>query len=479
MKKMKKLFSLVMALAMVMSLTVAANAAEAKGTITLKNPEGVTDAVEYGVYKVFSLNMSADHKNFTYTATTAIKNLIEGASGDYAAVKGYFDFKAILNDTENWTVIPKDTFNEDAAALFSKFLSANVSSLTAAEGSPVTVTGQTPGTINVPYGYYFVDSNVGSLCMLDSTTPDVTITDKNIEPTVKKEQTVPAQVKIGDTIDYTITIGVKDGAKNYTLHDNMGAGLTLNADSIKVKVDGEDVDAANYTKTTTGLTDNCDFEIKFEDSYVAGISGKNIVVTYTATIADVAAIPNGTVTTNTNNKATLSYGDKKEISGTETNVDLYLFDLVKTTKDNKLLDGATFKLYKTQDGNDVVNFKFADGVYKVTGEAVGTAGTTTDIVVTNGKVTVAGLNGTYYLEETVAPAGYNKLSARETVEVNANKIATVNDTDYVEGGVEIENLTGLELPSTGGIGTTIFTVVGGALMVGAAVLFITKKRSED
>ena len=96
-------------------------------------------------------------------------------------------------------------------------------------------------------------------------------------------------------------------------------------------------------------------------------------------------------------------------------------------------------------------------------------------------MTISGLaNGTYWLEETAAPAGYNMLESRQSITIEgANKNATVTEGVYTEGGVQVINEAGTVLPSTGGMGTTIFYTLGGVLVVGAAILLVTKKRVHD
>ena len=109
---------------------------------------------------------------------------------------------------------------------------------------------------------------------------------------------------------------------------------------------------------------------------------------------------------------------------------------------------------------------------------VNTAGTGTSAKIVAGNVTIKGLAaGTYYLQETKAPTGYNKLAGRKEFTIGTeNLTATITNNKYVSGGVEVENKAGSLLPSTGGIGTTIFYIIGGILVVGAAVLLVTKKR---
>lgn len=144
---------------------------------------------------------------------------------------------------------------------------------------------------------------------------------------------------------------------------------------------------------------------------------------------------------------------------------------------NKLLDGAEFEL---ADGETKLSFvKDTAGNYRVA--TTGEKGATTTITVKNGKVNIYGLAGkTYTLTETKAPDGYNKLVTSETVNLadGSKTHATIVGSVYKDGGVVVENHAGTVLPSTGGMGTTLFYVIGGGLMVAAVVLLVTKKRME-
>lgn len=185
------------------------------------------------------------------------------------------------------------------------------------------------------------------------------------------------------------------------------------------------------------------------------------------------------------NETKLVYGEGSETTWDKTETFTYQFDLVKTKTDKTVLDGAEFKLYDAKTGgNEIALIDESNGVYRVATAAEKAAEGFVSATIKAGKVTIKGLDsGTYYLEETKAPAGYNVLAERVEVKIDhANLTATVEGDTYVSGGVQVINQTGAELPSTGGIGTTIFYVVGGLLVVAAGVLLVTRKRmskSED
>ena len=144
------------------------------------------------------------------------------------------------------------------------------------------------------------------------------------------------------------------------------------------------------------------------------------------------------------------------------------------------LAGAQFVLYKTVDKKNLYA-QAANG--KITGWTDDQKYATVFETPGNGKFVIAGLDAdTYYLEETKAPDGYNRLKEPVNVVITANSAsgktvtATITYNETATGTVRIENQTGVELPSTGGIGTTVFYVIGGLLMGVAVVLLVTRKK---
>lgn len=262
----------------------------------------------------------------------------------------------------------------------------------------------------------------------------------------------------------------------------MSAGLDLDTTSIKVyrtSVSDANLIEAGYNYTLTcatadaPLTDGCDFEIEFTETFCNNLQKDNlIIVTYSAKLNENAVIAGS----GNDNSTHLTYGDgsKTEVSTTTTYV--YEFDLVKTNASNTLLNGAKFKLYDAvTGGNEIKLVKVADYSYRV---ARSDEDAVDKIIVQDGLVTITGLDrGTYYLEETDAPAGYNMLSARQGFTItDTNLKATVNGTAYSEGGVQIVNKTGSLLPDTGGFGTAMLILIGSILVVGTGILLVTKKR---
>ena len=465
-KTFKKLFAALLAAALVLAMAVPAFAVTnaTKGSITISNT--VKDET-YTIYRMFKLDSyNAESNTYSYTVESAWEGFFKtGAGGNYITLDG--------QNHPTWNAAKsQDSDKADFAKLALKWATENKVSA-AAESQ--TSTGSDVIFSHLDLGYYLVDSSLGALCGLNTTNPDVTITEKNGQPTIEKQVKngdtwgTTNDAKIGDTVEYKVEIKVADGAQKYTVTDTMSKGLTFNSGSLKVTANG--AQTTNYTLTPT----ENGFTLELPESYVSNLTkGTVILVTYNATLNKKAVIDGDGNT----NEVTLSYGNHQSTVPSKVTTKSYQFDLVKVDgTTNKLLDGAEFEL---ADGNTKLSFvKDDDGNYRVA--AAGEDGATTTITVKNGKVNIYGLAGkTYTLTETKAPDGYNKLVTPETVNLTDGSMAsaTIESETYVDGGVVVKNNAGTVLPSTGGMGTTLFYVVGGGLMVAALVLLITKKRME-
>ena len=473
---MKRVVSTLLALVLVLALAGTA-AAAGEGSITIDNAvKGKT----YTIYRIFDLDShSEDYQALNYKVSAKWTAFFEeGAEG-----LNYVDI-----DELGYVTWKENASAADFAAKAIKFAENSITNdgQKTADSSTVAFTG-------LELGYYLVQSDLGALCSLDTTMPDVTIKEKNSEPTVEKkvkEDSTGAfgetnDADIGQTVEFETTITVVDGQpKGYVLHDTMSAGLTFNKKTVEVKIGDRTLTAGtDYTLVTKDLNDGCTFEVRFVDGQLK--PNDVVTVTYSATVNEKAVIggegnPNTTKLSYTDGSTTT----KKDTPESKTYTYVWEFDVLKyTMKDSTetSLAGAKFVLYKTVDGKNYY-VKVTDG--KVTGwtetKAEGTVFETPD----DGSFTISGLDAdTYYLEEVEAPAGYNKLAAPVKVTITASinaatnvGTATVTYGENSTGTVKIENKTGVELPSTGGVGTTIFYVIGGLLMAVAVVLLVTKKK---
>ena len=466
-KTFKKLFAALLAAALVLAMAVPAFAVTnaTKGSITISKT--VKDET-YTIYRMFKLDSyNAESNTYSYTVESDWEGFFKtGAGGNYITLDG--------QNHPTWTAA--DENDSTTVAAFAKAALAwakqkGIQSAGTQEGNGSSITFS-----NLDLGYYLVDSSLGALCGLNTTNPDATIKEKNEKPEIKKEVQTSAgdwgsenNAKIGDTVEYKVEIKVADGAQKYTVTDTMSKSLTFNNSSLKVTANDAVTTDYTLTPTTNGFT------LELPESYVSTLTkGTTIIVTYNATLNKDAVIDGDGNT----NEVKLGYGNHQNTVPSKVTTKSYQFDLVKVDgTTNKLLDGAEFEL---ADGNTKLSFvKDTAGNYRVA--AAGEDGATTTITVKNGKVNIYGLAGkTYTLTETKAPDGYNKLVTSETVNLadGSKTHATIVGSVYKDGGVVVENHAGTVLPSTSGMGTTLFYVIGGGLMVAAVVLLVTKKRME-
>lgn len=466
-EKMKKLVNILLVLAMVLGMIPTMVNAEGKsyndnnGKITIKSAK---ENQVYSIYEVLKLeSFDSDKGAYAYKATEAWGTFInsEEIKGTYVNVdaQGYVTWVSGASAAE---------FATKALA----YAKANSIAATATKESGNNTTVEFTG-LNL--GYYLVDSSLGALCGLTTTAKAATIYEKNTAGNMEKEVKIDAvnygdsnTASIGDTIEYKIEVTIGKGAETYTLTDLLDESLTLKDNSISVT-------APNFTDfatVDTTATNDYTFKVVIEGSKLA--EGTEVTITYSAVLNEKAKKVN-------NNKATLVYGNNNKIEK-ETKTYTYEFDLIKTDSSNVLLDGAEFRLYDAATGGNEIKVIFdeANHIYRVATEAEKDAAVA--ITATNGKATIFGLgNGTYYLAETKQPEGYNKLASRVEVKVeNADNKATTETADnvikYVRGGVRVINYNGTVLPTTGGLGTTLFIAIGSLVALMAAVVLVTNKR---
>ena len=471
MKHARKLTSLLLALVMVFALAVTVAADGTTGTtgtgsITVDNP---IEGQNYTAYKIFNVVYDeATPKHYSYT--------IEGGSEWFSTVETYANTEGsgltltLVKGTTTYVVTTTGAFS---APPFADALKADVNGKS---GRTLSVADGKATVTDLDLGYYFVTSSTDALCNLTTTNPAVIIHDKNEMPFEKKDDKVSAEV--GETVNYTIKGKVPDytGFTTYTykVTDTMSEGLTFQKD-VKVTVGGTDVTSAC---TITYNVDNNANKFTVSIPVKSHTIGAEIKVTYSALVNENA------VAKISKNSATLTYSSNpsEETENTTTSVEetVYSSKIVidKYEKDSTTtkLEGAEFVLYKevTPEGDTTATkqyYKWNEENKKV--EWVDTiANATTVKTDKDGAASFDGLaDGTYYLVETKAPAGYNQLTAPVAVPVNDGTTETALTVT-----ANVANQAGTLLPSTGGMGTTIFYVLGAVLVVGAGVLLVTKKR---
>lgn len=493
MKRVKRVLALLAALALVLAMAVPAWA-DGANLYTISVPAGSSHT--YKVYQIFTGDYSAGKLSNVKWGQNS-KNRGDGVNADTKVAQSVLDELAAVNTTA--------ATDADKLRVIEKYADLSGESMaTVSDGNSVNVTA----------GYYlFKDTTVtaGNEVYITEVVGDVTIKAKNsnvpgFEKKLKdKNDTTDnnfsdwqdvADHDIGDVIPFKLEGTVPADYTEYTsyyfaFHDEEEAGLTFDPDSVKVYVGDAEITTGFEVKTTT--TDGCSFEVVFSDlkTIDAVQAGSKIRVEYTSTLN-----PNAVIGGNGNlNKAKLEYSNNPRDTSSKDktvwdNVVVFTYQVVvnkyaNSVEENNKLKGAEFTLTK----------KLKDG-------------TTKDITVAksqDGKqFTFKGLDdGQYILTETKTPEGYNTIAPIEfTVTANheiswdgagnrsdlltsfsgtaaSGEITFTTDEGTGALTTNVINKSGTTLPSTGGMGTTVFYVVGGGLMAVAVVLLVTKKRMEN
>lgn len=466
MKTMRKLFRVLLALAMTLALAVPAFAAETTGSITITNPQGDHT---YTAYKIFDVTYSGDNYSYTISDTDTAFNTVK-AYADVAA--NGLNLTAVA-DTGKYNVSSSAGFS---AASFAQYLKTKADSL--GTGTAFIEDGNTMKASGLALGYYFVSSTSGTVCEL-ATAKDIQIRDKNEVPEIKKDvDDNDRTVEIGQKLTYTIT-GKVPSTKGYSeftyqVTDTMTEGLTYNKD-VKVTIGGTDVTAAaTITNSENGFVASVNM-MHYQDQI-----DKPVVITYTATVNE-KAIQSDKET----NTATLKYSNdpanKDSFKESSVKVEVFSFNIVinkyATGNENTKLEGAKFVL-KNNDGKYYKCDTATKAVSWVDDKSAATE-VSTDA---NGAARFDGLQaGTYSLEETVAPAGYNQLTKDITIVLDKNGSATIDGAASAPGAdhsltTGVANSTGTVLPETGGTGIVIFVALGALAVICSGVFLVTNKR---
>lgn len=431
-------------------------------TITIEN---AAQSQTYTLYKLFDAKV--DSKGAIAYTVPSGKTL---SSNDYFTVdsKGNVTAKADID------------VSTDAFKTWAKSFGTQVATTTAADNT-LTFTG-------LSYGYYYVQSSLGTTITVDSTNPNATLKDKNEtgpkipdsnagggkKILVNGQPASESTAKVGDTVNYQIkfeatnhvTEGTGDNVTSklitqYTVVDTP-TNVVIDEDSVAVTVAGTTINNPNKSFDADGVMT---LTLPWADNDTSiYASPSEVVITYNATVTKDAQDGKA------NNKASIKYtteDGENPIDPDEpeypTLITTHSFTLTKMDGSDNQLTGATFKLYDAETGgNEIKVVKVGDGVYRVAED--GEDG----VEIEAGSVTVKGLaaDATYYLEETKAPEGYNILTERQAVTIKADNSAKA----------KVVNNAGTELPSTGSYGTTIFYVLGTVLVAGVLIYVVASRR---
>lgn len=507
MKVTKKLFALLMALVMIMGLGLTASAAD----ITIKN---AADGETYTAYKLFDVSIARDEEDnatsYSYyientDANEGLINLLDNTIGLKLELSADGSRYNVSTNEDNTAFL---TDGEDAMspADLAKELNIKISGLTSA-GSGTAA--NSIATISVAdEGYYFVDTTLGSLCILNTTGAE--IYEKNtipeIEKKVKEDSKTEgeqwqdtATIDVTDTIVYQLTVNTGTNEKgtatgvdgNYVITDVLPVGITYNEGTVAIAGWTLNTDfTVNYVPgTQTGDTQTGDtVEITLLSSGKLAALGKNadIVITYNAKVAENV---NLTVDKDYTNTVTLSY---KEQESTDTAI-VKTYDIDGDAEGNTFtkveagssepLAGVKFVLSKTVVVNEEDTVKYAtfDEDKYLTGWVNSMDDATELVTDANGHIYAYGLDAdTYVLTETETLPGYNLLNDTITVTIDENGAVTYKLTsseESAENTIEVVNKTGALLPSTGGMGTTVIYIIGAVLVIGAGIVLVVRRRT--
>ena len=495
---MQHVVSLCLTLALALCLALPALAAEPRlgagdtGTITLS---GMEDGAEATAYKVIDVR-------YDYTADSPEEPAYSWAAEAAAWVET--NFPDYIGANGEVTKAYSEAGAEAMKALADKMAAAIRAGGITLGGTPASNNSLT----GLAMGSYLILVEGGAKVYSPALVNVVpvwsddawTLPEQELEVTVKAssltlEKTADkAQAAVGDTVTYTLRAAVPQYPANatnkgYILSDKLPDGLTLGAVTVQgVAADGSETTLTadtHYTQTTQDAArpdaDNTPVSFKLEFIYNQISSYSSIKVTYTATVNKDAVVTTGNI-----NNAYLDYNNDPYGDATwqtvadEKTVYTYGIQVKKTDGANQPLSGAEFTLSTDTDGENTIDFVGTNGVYHKA--ETGEAGAATVAVDGEGNLTLSGLDvGTYYLTETKAPGGYNKLSAPIEITItdakNANGDAApdgiVDDEGATTGYVQatVVNTQGFVLPTTGGMGTALFTIAGVVLM-GASVLVL-------
>lgn len=532
MKRIGKMMSFIIALTMILvmsGMSVLAASISIERDSTYSGDSAAVTRV-YTYYKIFD----ADYKTHTAANEVGSTNIIDtpespvsysiAVDNEWVGILGswnaetktwtrangqlWFDL-ALSADGTKYLVTAADGFTDEYAQAAAEWLLAQAeehqiagTSLTYDETTKKWTSG------NIDKGYYLVNSEDSGSNLILATT-DMTLHEKSTYPSVDKKQNdtapdaayadEPVDVQVGDTIYYEIVVYVPgDDDADIVVTDTMSAGLTPAAAHLVTAKTGDsatafDKDLPHGDGDANWASALSDHVYTFTIKPTELVKGKYVQLLLTATVNSTAILKNDADNKNDVKLNYHSYWDSDSV-----NFHIYATGAVKydgatgvvdpdtnvlspaAGKELEYLDGAEFVLVDSDGTTEIPVLKHPEGQYYY--PKASEDGTAVNIVsVKNGTgVVIRGLdNQKYYLKEVTAPTGYNPLT--DLVELTVEQDSTEQKTIEIgeKSKVKIANNAGTVLPSTGGMGTTLFYVIGSILVIGAGVLLVVRRRMND
>lgn len=510
MKSIKRIIALLLTAVMTMTMSVTAFAADANNlTVNVLSGQDLNGQT-ISLYKLFDVTTSGsgENKNYAYTVNTATgyKDAIKSALGTSFSGTTDVEYAEAVKTLGEDKSAPVQKFAND----FTEYALKNGTTVKATKTSgKITGKNTTSFVFNgLDKGYYLVYVTGGKKIQSSLVTVDgeTTVSLKTEAPSITKTADKET-VSIGQVVKYTVAGSVPDTTGYaeyvYKIHDTLSNGLDFVNDAKGTAVTGNTVNVSvafkNATDASTAPTpatlDTTKKTMALDLSAWVRANqtnkGKEFTVTYYAKVNKDAVVTE-------KNSATLEYGnnpsDTTTTTPSEAKTPTYPLAIKKFAKNGgKTLAGAKFKLYSNKTDADAAN----ENAIKVLGSngnyVVDSTSPTTEFVSVD-SITGQGYNlhvnglaeGTYYLVETKAPDGFNKLTAPIVIKITKSTDTDVNKWTISKDGtvekdkiIDVENSTGSILPSTGGMGTIAFTVVAALLVLGVAVSFIRDRKREN
>ncbi|MGI6011816.1 MAG: SpaH/EbpB family LPXTG-anchored major pilin [Ruminococcus sp.] len=528
--KLSKVLALCLAMVMVFAMSVPAFAAisdQTTGNFTITGFD-TTPAPTVSAYQIITVNV-ADNGQPEYPMYTWVDAVANWVTANYST---YIDQNLGTNAVA-------DAFENADAADVSQFLERMTAAIkngtiTGINPTVVTASNGEAAFTNMAMGEYLITANggvkiyqpttvklvpeyneetnewnlanavIGTAGTMKSVTPDIPDKDASTEDSDKT-------VAIGDTVTYTLTVNVPSYPADATntkfeVSDALSAGLTFNGtNTIHVYSDADlTMEIPNTNYSVTAPSGNRTFLIAFNQAFTTGYAGDTLYITYTATVNENAFEEDAL-----GNDAFLGYNNDPytdedyETPGTHEDVYTYGINLTKINEENTALQGAQFTLSDQQGTELKFTETTTDGVYKYDPAA----GNTVLEVSADGVLQLQGLDeGTYKLKETKAPDDYVLPTGEITIvitdqdgaggtangaidQINVSKTGTIEfDNETLMGtknnivDLDVINTSaadaGFQLPTTGGMGTMIFTILGVLLMAGAVTMVVVISRKK-